>query len=443
MNRPAERPRDTRGLPLDGLRVLGNTYTWAGPYAAMMLADLGAEVILIESTQHWQWNTRGYIPRPSREVIRGMGTTGGSYVDKEPGDRPWNRNGLFNSHARNKLGMTVDLTLPDGVELFKRLVSASDAVIENGTPGIMHKLGVGYEDLVKVKPDLVMVSSAGMGGSGPYTEQRGFGSQFEDISGFGWLRSYPDRDLADAPSTTHSDAAAGAAMVFACVAAIHNRDRTGRGQWVDMSQVENLIPQIASAVMDFTMNGRVRGPIGNRHPSMAPHGAYPCLGDDRWVAISVATDGQWSALRQAMGDPEWSRDPALDIAIGRWKRQDEIDPKITEWTRRHAPEEIMHLLQAVGVPAGAVMNDGDLWGDPHLWARGFFRLMTQADSGTHWYPGPVWQLSETPVEFRLPPVALGEHNEYVYQGLLGVDAEGYAALESEGHVGMDFAPHIA
>ncbi|MCH8190365.1 MAG: CoA transferase [Chloroflexi bacterium] len=238
-------------LPLEGIRVIANTYTWAGPYAMMMLADMGAEVIRVESIQRWQWNTRGFMARPTKEQAAVlMGPMGAAYPNRDPGPRPWNRHAMFNSHARNKKSFTVDLATPEGVDIFKQLVAQSDAVVENSTPGVMDKLGVGYEALRRVRPDLVMVSSSGMGAAGPYAGHRGFGSQMEDLSGFTWLRCYPDGDPADTSLSNHSDAAGGAGIAFAVLAALHYRNRTGRGQWVDMSQSENLIGQIPDAVMD-------------------------------------------------------------------------------------------------------------------------------------------------------------------------------------------------
>ena len=430
-------------LPLEGIRVIANTYTWAGPYAMMMLADMGAEIIRVESIQRWQWNTRGFMARPTKEQAAVlMGPMGAAYPNRDPGPRPWNRHAMFNSHARNKKSFTVDLASPEGVDIFKRLVAQSDAVVENSTPGVMDKLGVGYEALRRVRPDLVMVSSSGMGAAGPYAGHRGFGSQMEDLSGFTWLRCYPDGDPADTSLSNHSDAAGGAGIAFAVLAALHYRNRTGRGQWVDMSQSENLIGQIPDAVMDYTMNGRVQKSIGNRHRSMAPQGVYPSLGDDKWVAISVATDEQWQALCHAMGNPAWAANPRYETSLGRWKNQDELDEGIGRWTQRRVGRETAESLQALGVAAGEITSDAELSGDPHLWSRNFFRMVDHPETGRHWHPGPLWHFSETPVEFRTPPVLMGEHNEYVYKELLGCSDAEYRRLEETGHIGMDFVPEV-
>lgn len=437
-------------LPLEGVRILANTYTWAGPYASMMLADMGAEVIRVESIQRWQWNTRGFMARPSKQAAESMGPMGSAYPGMDPGPRPWNRHAMFNSHARNKKSFTVDLARPQGVDIFKRLAALSDAVVENSTPGVMDRLGVGYHALRRVKPDIIMVSSSGMGAAGPYAGHRAFGSQMEDLSGFTWLRLYPGRDPADVPLSNHSDAAGGAGIAFAVLAALHFRNVTGKGQWVDMSQSENLIGQLPEVVMDYTMNGRVRTSMGNRHQFMAPHGAYKALGENKpalsgaegWVAISVGSDAQWRALRDAMGDPPWAADPRFDTGLGRWKSQDKLDDQIEKWTRRRTARETMMMLQSRGVPAAELRSDAELAGDPHLWSRDFFRMVHHPEAGSHWHPGPLWHFSETPVEFRSPPVRLGEHNEYVYKKLLGASAAGYRRLERQGHIGMDFVPSV-
>ena len=429
-------------LPLEGIRIVANAYTWAGPYAMMMLADMGAEVIRVESTQRWQFNTRGMMARPPDSILETMGSFGAAYPDRVSGARPWNRHAMFNSHARNKKSFTVDVTKPRGAELFKRLVAQSDVVMENGTTGMMDKFGIGYEDLRKVRPDLVMISASGTGAVGPYAGHRCFGGQMEDLAGFTWLRGYPGGDWAEIPMTNHSDAAGGAGIAMAVLMALHHRDRTGRGQWVDMAQTENLVCQLGEAVMDYTMNGRSRQTIGVRHPWMAPHGVYACGPPDTWVTIAVETDEQWDALVGAMGSPEWTRDPLFATSLGRWKNQDPLDEHIGAWTKRHVAVEVMTMLQSVGVPAGQVKEDSELYGDVHLWSRGFFQMVTQAETGSHWHPVRMWQFSETPQVVRTPPVRMGEHNEYVYKEILGVTDREYGELEAEGHIGMDFVPEV-
>ena len=429
-------------LPLEGVRVMANTYTWAGPYAGMVLADLGAEVILIESIQRWQWNTRGFMARPSKALVETLGSIGGAYPNKDPGERPWNRHAMFNSAARNKHSFTVDLMKPEGVEIVRRLASISDVLIENSTPGVMDKLGVGYDDLRKVKPDLVMVSSSGMGARGPYAGHRGFGTQMEDLSGFTWLRAYPDGEPSETPMTNHSDASAGAGIALAVLYGLQHRNRTGQGQWIDCSQSEKLIGQVGDVVMDYTMNGRVEGTLGNRHRSMAPHGAYKCAGNDRWIAIAIENDRQWEALKGLMGSPAWANDQKFRTSLGRWKNQDELDKGITEWTKTKIHSELFLTCQAAGVPAAALCDEAEISRDPQLLARDFFVPINNPEAGTHLHIGPLWQSSSVKFAVRKPDVRLGEDNAYVYKDVLGVSNDTYVRLEREGHIGMDYVPGV-
>ena len=194
--------------------------------------------------------------------------------------------------------------------------------------------------------------------------------------------------------------------------------------------------------MDYTMNQRIQKSLGNRHFSSAPCGCYSCKGDDRWVNIVVSSDKEWESLCQALGDPPWTKEERFSDALSRWKNQGELDKLIEQWTLRHDHYEVMHILQKKGVPAGPVMDQRDAYNDPQLKERGVFEQVTQADCGTHLYPGMLFKMSKTPCGIRRPPVRLGEHNEYVYKQVLGVSDREYAELEKAGHIGMDFLPEI-
>jgi crotonobetainyl-CoA:carnitine CoA-transferase CaiB-like acyl-CoA transferase len=425
-------------LPLEGIRILDFTVVWAGPFAAMLLADYGAEVIRVESLQFFPSVTRGLMPRPDKEIIPTMGGYGAAYPDHDPGRRPWNRHPMFNPHARNKLGMTVDLSRPKGRELFTKLVGVSDILIENHSARFMENLGLTYEVLSRRKPDLIMVSMPAFGMSGPYKYYQGFGINVESVCGFTWLRAYPDGDMTESSMTLHMDAASGAGAAFAIMAALHYRRRSGKGQFIDFAQAENLMQSIGEILMDYTMNGRVQTSLGNRHPAMAPHGCYPCRGEDRWVIVAIADDAEWGNFCQALGNPAWARDERFADAATRYQHQDALDAHMAEWTRQHHAWEIMERLQRAGIAAGPVMREPDLFTDPHLQARGFFQEVTQAESGTHPYPGIMWKMSKTPAPIRRPPVRLGEHNDYVYRELLRLSDDEIEALRAEGHIGMDF-----
>lgn len=425
-------------LPLEGIRILDFTVVWAGPFATMLLADFGAEVIRVESLQYFPSVTRGLLPRPDKALVRSLPGYAAAYPEHDPGPRPWNRHPMFNPHARNKRGMTVDLSRPKGRELFIKLVSVSDVLIENHSARFMENLGLTYDVLQRSKSDLVMVSMPAFGMTGPYKYYQGFGINVESVCGFTWLRSYPDGDLGDTSATLHMDAASGASAAFAILAALHYRRRTGKGQFIDFGQAENLMQQIGEILMDYTLNGRVQTSLGNRHPVMAPHGCYPCRGNDRWVVIAIATDAEWESFCAAVENPAWACDERFADAAKRYRHQDALDALIAAWTRQHPAYEIMERLQRAAIAAGPVLREPDLFTDPHLHARDFFQVVTHPEAGTHVYPGIMWQMSQTPATIRRPPVRLGEDNEYVYRELLKLSDAEIDTLRAEGHIGMDF-----
>ncbi len=428
-------------LPLKGIRIIDLGVVAAIPYSTMMLADMGAEVIRVETTQVFPNQTRGVLARPSREMVKHWITTSGGYPGRDPGERPWNRYPFFNYMARNKLGMTVDLRKPSGKEVFARLVRISDAIMENNTPSSLERMGITYEWLCGIKPDIVFVRLSSFGQTGPFRDYRAFGLQTESYCGHDLLRRYRDRDPSHNSWAVSSDHAGGLSAAIGCLMALIRRRRTGRGELVDVSMVESFLNDIGHIVMDFTMNGRVQESLGNRDPD-AVQGVYRCRGDDRWVAITIATDEHWRGFSDAAGNPPWCDDPRFTTVAGRIRDQDALDPLIESWTLQREHREAAAILQSHGVPAGPVMDDADAYADPHLNARGFFVALSQADCGTHLYPGPACKLSATPIQMRLPPVRLGEHNEYIYKTLLGYSDEEYRALEAEGHIGTDYAAHV-
>ena len=428
-------------LPLQGIRVLEFGVVWAGPYCAAFLAGMGAEVIKIESIKKFIPMTRGQIPRPTGEDLRNLPTSVGATPDRLPGKRPWNRIPLFNAHASNKLGMTVDLLQPKGKKALMDLIDISDVIVENNPTETMEKLGISYEQIRETNPGLIMCRMPAYANEGPYQNHRSFGFHIEGVVGHTLLRGYSDMDPSAVTSVLMGDAASGTQGAFAVLSALHHRRRTGKGQLIELSQAENLIPFMGEAFMDYTMNGRNQSTLGNRHP-VAIQGCYPCLGKDRWVTITIAGDDDWRGLCQVMGDPEWSQESGFRDPIVRYERHDEIDEQISQWTRSLEPQQVMRLLQEKGVAAGIVMDQRDAYADPHLNERGAFEEAYQEDTGRHLYPGAPYKMSETPSKIRRGPVRLGEDNKYVYQELLGYSAEEYAVLEEEGHIGMDYHPDV-
>ncbi len=428
-------------LPLQGIRVLEFGVVWAGPYCAAFLAGLGAEVIKIESLKVFIPMTRGQIPRPTEENLRDLPPGVGATPGRVPGQRPWNRMPLFNAHASNKLGMTVDLLQTKGQKALRDLIAVSDVIVENNPTETMEKLGISYEMLRELNPSIIMLRMPAYANEGPYQNHRSFGFHIEGVVGHSLLRGYVDMDPSAVTSVLMGDAASGTQGAFAVLSALHYRRRTGKGQLIELSQAENLIPFMGEAFMDYSMNGRSQSTMGNRHPS-ALQGCYPCRGDDRWACITIENDDDWRGLCQAMGDPTWSQEKKFSDAVERYGRHDEIDEKISLWTKLLEPLQVMLLLQERGVAAGPVMDQRDAFADPHLDQRGAFEEVYQEDTGTHLYPGAPYKMSETPVKIRRGPVRLGEDNQYVYQELLGYTVEEYALLEEEGHIGMDYHPDV-
>lgn len=430
-------------LPLEGVRVLALTVVWAGPYSTMLLGDLGAEVIRLESIQRFASTTRGIMARPPAAMYESDEKGGWlQYPDRQVGETPWNRCTFFNCHGRNKHAITLDLTRPKGIEIFNRLIQVSDIFIENNAPRVIEHLGLTYDVLSEVNPRLIMIQAPGYGVKGPYRNWVGYGSNVEAAVGHQWLRGYPETDQAIQTNAFAMDTTGGSSIVFAAMMALHQREKTGRGQYIDLAQAQTVICSLAGAFMDYTMNGRVETTMGNRHPYMAPHGCYRCRGADNWVVIAVGSEEEWQGLCRAMGDPPWTQDEKFADALSRWHHQDELDRHIEEWTSQHDDHAVMHILQREGVAAGPVLNERAAHNDPHLKDRGFFLEITQKWCGTHLYAGFPWKYLRTPQKVYLPPPGLGEHNEYVYKQVLGMSDEEYAELEREQYIGDTYLPNV-
>jgi crotonobetainyl-CoA:carnitine CoA-transferase CaiB-like acyl-CoA transferase len=427
-------------LPLEGIRVLDITLVWSGPAATRLLGELGAEVIRVESCRRFPSSTRGPSPDPEQarraQASNPAGQTLG-YPNNDPGPDPYNRFGPFILNAVNKLSCTMELDTPEGRRAFHALVRQSDVLVENNHLAGAESIGLTWEELSAVNPRLILVRMAPFGLSGPYAPALGFGTHFESITGIRALRAYPDAEWGEAGATYHMDDTSASGVVFAVLAALMHRDRTGRGQLVEFPQVENMMQGVGEAYLDAAMNGRTPPPTGNRHPRVL-QGCYPCRGEDAWIAIRIATDAEWEALVDAMGRPAWAADPRWEDVAGRLAHQDDIDRYLAAWTRAYDKTELFHLLARHGVPAAPVATAADVLADPHLQARGFWRPMTHPAAGTYRYPGPVARWSRVAWRWERPAPRLGEHNEYVYRTLLGYTAEELADLERRGLVGTRY-----
>jgi crotonobetainyl-CoA:carnitine CoA-transferase CaiB-like acyl-CoA transferase len=425
-------------LPLEGIRVIDLTIVWAGPFATAMLGDLGAEVFRVESVQRFDTNTRAHVP----DFERTKRHSGGVHPDARPYDVSPNSN----TTGRSKYGVTMDLTRPEGREVLLRLVEKCDVFVENNARDVISKLGIGYEELSKRNPRLVYCSLAAFGTTGPYSHFRAYGVNMEAMIGHTLLRGYPDVDPVHATSVFIADSTGGAAATFAVLAALYQRQRTGHGQFIDMSQAENMTHSLSQAFMDYSMNRRIGTTLGNRDAARAPQGVYRCAGDDSWLALSCRTDAEFAALCATMGRPDLADDQRFASGSERWKHQDDLDPEISAWTADKDHVELFHLLQAAGVDAAPVYNVAEVFADPHLSAREAWQKVTHPMAGTHPYLRPViGRLSKTPLNIRKHAPTVGEDNEYVYKQVIGYSNDEYEHFVAEGHAGttfLDFERHI-
>ena len=428
-------------LPLDGIRVLEMTVVWAGPYCTSFLADLGAEIIRVESLATFAPLTRGVRAHPTKLQLENQPLFMGGYPDRQPGSRPWNRFPIFNVHARNKRSMTLDLSQANSMDIFKDLVKVSDVFVENNVVARMDDLGIDYPMLKELREDIVMLRMPAYGTTGEYRDYRAFGIHLEGVNGHTLLRGYPDMDASGNTPVYMADAAGGSHGAFAVLAALHYRRRTGKGQYIELGQAEDAMPMMGQFFMDYTMNQRNSSTIGNRHPT-AIQGCYPCLGKDRWVCITIRDDQEWLSFSRALGDPQWASDPKFSDSISRWENHDEIDTYISLWTQKMEDFDAMRVLQASGVAAGPVMNQQDSYENPHLIERSMFQEASQEDTGTHLYPRGPYTMSLTPPNISRGPVRLGEDNEYVYKSVLGYSDSYYKELETQGHISMDYPDYM-
>jgi len=395
---------------LDGIKVVDFSWALVGPLTTRALTEYGAEVIRIES------NTRP-----------GQLRLGGPYKDNIVG---LNRSGNFNQWNTGKLSLALNLALPKAVEIAKRLVARADIVVENFAGGVMNKMGLGYEELRKVKPDIIMLSSCMMGQTGPYSSHPGFGGFLAALTGFYQISGWPDQEPPFIGPYT--DYIAPHFNISTILSALIYRRRTGSGTYIDVSQYETAVHFQAPIVLDNVVNHRVAGREGNEYAHAAPHNAYPCRGDDRWCAIAVFTDGEWESFCRVIGNPDWTREPRFNTLQARKDNEAELDKLVEQWTVNHSAEEIMQLMQAAGVPAGVLQTAEDLMEcDPQLKHRHFFWELDHPEISEYRAPGPPYQLSRVPYEISRAPL-LGEHSEYVLKEILGMSDEEVAELVTEG-----------
>ena len=381
------------------------------PESVRYLANHGAQVVRIESNQRV-------------DMLR----TSGPHKDNKPGI---NRSAHFATVNNNKYSVTLNLKDPRGLEVVKRIIAWADIVAEGFTPGTMEGLGLGYEQLRAINPDIIMLRTCNLGQTGPYADHPGLGPMLTPYTGVSHLTGWPDRDPS-VPYGAYTDLTTPPFGAIAMMAALDYRRRTGKGQYIDLSQYEVGLQYLLPTVLDYGVNGRVQNRTGNQCAYAAPHGVYPCRGQDRWCAIAVFSDAEWSRLCQAMGNPDWSQDPRFSTLLGRKSNEAELDRLLAEWTVNFAAEELMDTLQSQGVAAGVVENCEDLYNDPQLKHRQHYQELEHPEIGKHYYEAPSFKLSLTPAELRMPGPGIGQHNEYVCTQFLGMSDEEFTRLLAAG-----------
>ena len=393
-----------RGGPLQGVRVVELTKVWAGPYTGKLLAFLGAEVIRIESEK-------------SLDVTRVYGVDD---INNAPG---------FKSVNPQKLSVQIDMKSEAGIDLILKLLRESDILIENLSPGAVKRLGLGYDAVKAVKPDIVYTSMGMYGNEGPLSYQTGYAPCFAALSGLSSLVGYEGQPPAGM-NVRYADSTFGAAAAFATMAALFHRRRTGEGQYVDVSAVESMSSMIGDSLMDYTLNGAVQPCDGNRNPDMAPHGVYPCL-DDEWVCIAVNDDRRWQALARIMTPSGLENDSRFNRLADRKQNEKALNELISRWASTQNAQTLASELQALGIAASKSQSSVDLVADGQLWAREFYREVAYSDGSSGTIVGPGWKMSRN-ADITSGAPRLGEHNAYILGDVLGLSPEEQQQLCSAG-----------
>ena len=393
---------ESDALPLKGIRVADFNWVWAGPFTTMLLAILGAEVIKIEGHKRLDLTRRSVVwPLP----------------DPVPNELPPNQGMAYNCVNMNKKSVTIDLTKPEGLDLAKRLVKISDIVMDNMRPGSMKRLGLGYEVLRELRPDIIVVSSSSRGSEGPEKDYAGYASIHQAIGGGAYIMGYPD----DAPCTSGGDVDLinATTTAYSILTALYHRIQTGEGQFIDYSQCEGVSSMIGDLLLGYEMNSQVPERMGNAHPQYSPHNAYRCWGVDRWLALEVHSDEEFVILAGVISKPELTRDPRFTEMASRKENEAELDNIIEGWTRERDRDWMVSEFCKAGIAAAPSRDDRDLYADPHLQKRHAFATIDHPELGELELVGAPWKMSDCEMPIRRAPL-LGEHNDYVLQELLGL-----------------------
>ncbi|WP_375779656.1 CaiB/BaiF CoA transferase family protein [Bradyrhizobium sp. ma5] len=415
---PAPKPAPTNRLPLEGVRVVDFSMGWAGPICTRTLADLGADVIKIEATQYPDW-WRGVDRRPAYVL-----------------EQMYEKSVRYCIMNRNKRGITLDLTRPRGLALAKRLLADADLVVDNYSVEVLPKLGLGYEVLSKINPKLVMMSMSAFGAGSVHRDCRAYGSTLEQGSGLPSVVG----DAGGPPVMSHTafgDAVGGLNGAAAVLTALINARLTGQGQFIDLAQIECMMPFAAPWIVAHSIDGKQPAKYGNRHPDFVPHGCFRCDGEDNWIVVAVSDDAMWPRLARLLGREDWAADATLKTAASRRAIEAEIEAAITAWTSARDADEAMAALQAAGVASGVARLPIDLLDDPQLHARGFIQQVDRAFIGKHPQPSMPFREGDAPFAIRSVPPTLGEHNREILSGMLGLSDAELEELTREGIIGTE------
>ncbi len=395
----------------DGIKIAEFAWVGVGPQVGRELAEHGAMVIRVES------HTRPDPLRGSQPFRDGI-----SGIDRCAFGAAFNT---------NKYSISLNLTKPGGKEVARKLIAWADVVTESMTPGSMKALGLDYEEARKIRPDIIYCSTCQMGQQGPLSKFAGYGDLAAAYAGFNHLLGEPD-EMPLPLLNAFPDFIAPWYLTMTLVGALLHRRRTGKGTYLDQAQAEAGVTLLGPKMLDYTVNGRVAGRDGNRHPQFAPHSVYRCQGDDRWLSIVVTNEEEWRSLCRLMGDPPWSQESTFATMQACKENETDLDRLIGEWTGGHPPHRLMALLQEAGVPAGAVQTAEDLFGDPQLKEREHFRFLRHTVIGEHAYNAPAYRLSKTPNRITKAAPCLGEDIEWVYKDVLGYSDDEIAEMLVDG-----------
>ena len=393
---------------LSGYRVLDFGWVLAGALPGMILADMGAEVIKVETRQRLDYMRMG------RPIV-------GDQPDPE-------QNPMFHNVNRGKLSVTLNIAEPEAVELAKSLALRCDVVIENFSPGVMDRLGLGYEALRAVKSDIIMASISSTGQEGPLRDLRAYAPSIGSLSGLDSTMGYEGGGPLGLKHA-FGDICGALHAVFAIASALFHRNRTGQGQYIDVSMLRATVVTQGVGLMEQALTGRSLQPRGNYDPTMAPYGNYPCAGEDRWVSIAVRTEAEWQSLVRTMGSPEWAADGRFSSQFRRQRHRRELDALLSRWTAQQDADAITELLQSHGVAAAPVLGAEERLFHPHFMARGLYSDAEHPALGAEPVFNLMWNLSKSPSRVRRHAPLLGEHNWEVLCGHLGLSEGELAELE--------------